>query len=210
MFRRVPPVAVVLVALVVSACGSQTDEGLQSVRDENRSMFFEVPSDWTVLHEDDLGGQIDTPFVSQELLDLPVLSRVVFGGGVVVADSVANPSEATVPVGAAVTRSISSADRDFISRYLLAEVVFPYHQQATAQVLAKDDLSLGDGFDGVQVVVRYTDAETSEEAVVTLISVTDPDVTVLYSIAVGCSIDCFIDEQQAIIDVIDSWLVNTR
>jgi len=210
MFRRLTLVAMTLVGLVAAACGSDGGGGLQAVRDDGQSMFFQLPADWTVLQEADLAGVADTPFVSQDIIDLPIVSRVVFEGGVAGSGLVIDPAATTVPVGSAVVRSISSGNRDYISRFLLAEVVFPYHQQSSAQILAKDDLSLGDGFDGIQVVVRYTDAVTNEQAVVSLVSVTDPAVTKMYSIAVGCTIDCFIDHQQAITDVIDSWLVNTR
>ena len=210
MPRRLFLVATTLMGLVATACGSDGGGGLQAVRDDGQSMFFQLPADWTVLQEADLAGVAETPFVSQDIIDLPIVSRVVFEGGVAGSGVVIDPAATTVPVGSAVVRSISSGNRDYISRFLLAELVFPYHQQSSAQILTKDDLSLGDGFDGVQVVVRYTDAGTNEQAVVSLVSVTDPEVTKMYSIAVGCTIDCFIDHQQTITDVIDSWLVNTR
>jgi hypothetical protein len=172
-------------------------------------MFFEIPSDWRVFQEADLAGSADTPFVNQALLDLPVLSRVVFTGSAA-GDLVTDPSAANVPIGSAVVRSISSGTRDYISRYYLAEMVVPYHSETSAQVVAKSDLDLGHGFDGVQVVVRYVDTTTNTEAVVAFIAVTDPAVTKMYSIAVGCTTACFIDQQQTITDIVDSWLVNTR
>ena len=74
----------------------------------------------------------------------------------------------------------------------------------------KQDISLGEGFDGVQLIVSFNDATTSSDAAVILISITDPAVEQMYSIAVGCSISCFNANVDAIVDVIDSWLVNTR
>jgi len=207
---RLRLIAVVgLFAVLAAACGSDSGSGLRSVRDDSGSMFFEVPAEWSVLQEGDLGGAADTLFVNQDTLDLPVLSRVVFEASGA-AGSTLNPAAASVPVGSAVVRAISSAARDQISRYALAESVFPYHAQSSAQVVYKQDLSLGHGFDGVQVVVRYIDSVTSNEGVVSLISITDPDVTKMYSIAIGCEIGCFIDAQSTINTVIDSWLVNTR
>ncbi len=207
---RLRLIAVVgLFAVLAAACGSDAGSGLKPVRDESGSMFFEVPTEWSVLQEADLAGAADTLFVSQDTLDLPVLSRVVFEGSGA-AGTTLNPAAASVPVGSAVVRAISSAARDQISRYALAEAVFPYHAQSSAQIVYKQDMSLGDGFDGVQVIVRYIDAVTSNEGVVSLISVTDPGVTKLYSIAIGCEIGCFVDSQATINTIIDSWLVNTR
>jgi hypothetical protein len=209
MFRRFALIATIVPALLTAACGAAEESGLQAVRDDQRMMFFEVPSEWTVLQELDLTGVIDTPFVSQSDIILPVLSRVVFEAGVGT-ELVTNPAAASVPIGSAVVRSISSSARDVMSRVLLAEAVFPLRQQETAEVLSKSDISLGDGFDGVQLVVRYTDAVRDQDAVVAILAVTDPEVTRMYSFAVGCTIDCFVDHQQEILDAMDSWLVDTR
>jgi hypothetical protein len=43
-----------------------------------------------------------------------------------------------------------------------------------------------------------------------LISVTDPEVTTLYQVAIGCSLECFQAYVPEIIEIVDSWLVNTR
>ena len=215
MFRR--PLAVigpVLLALVAAACGSSADSGLQSVRDSGDppSMFFQVPSDWTVFQSSDLEGVTETPFVSQTSdLTLPVASRVVFQGiGADAGLPDANVSDAEYPVGSAVVRTIPASQRDAISRYWLAELVVPYHGQPVASEELKQDISLGGGFDGVHLIVAYNDAATDTDAAVVLISVTDPEVSRMYSIAVGCSLSCFNDNVDAILAVVDSWLVNTR
>ena len=122
----------------------------------------------------------------------------------------ANVSNQEYPVGSAVVRAIPASQRDQISRYWLAELVLPYHAQPVAREELKQDITLGEGFDGVQLIVTFNDATTSADAAVILISITDPDVEAMYSIAVGCSIECFNENLDAIIAVIDSWLVNTR
>ena len=213
MFRRLPALSgFVLLALTASACASGTESGLQSVRDSAQLMFFEVPSDWSVYHSSELEGVIETPFVVQGTdLTLPVVSRVVFQGvGRDAGVPAANVSALEYPVGAAVVRSIPASQRDQISRYWLAELVVPYHSQSVAREELKQDISLGEGFDGVQLIVSFNDATTSSDAAVILISITDPAVEQMYSIAVGCSISCFNANVDAIVDVIDSWLVNTR
>jgi hypothetical protein len=76
--------------------------------------------------------------------------------------------------------------------------------------LVKADLDFGKSFEGVEVIVVYTDEATASDAGVYLMSVTDPDVTRMYSMAVGCSLDCFQLHQDEISDVMNSWLVNTH
>ncbi len=210
MLRRLS--AFVLLALVATACASGTDSGMQSVRDSASLVFFEVPSEWAVFQSSDLQGVTETPFVSQATeLTLPVVSRVVFQGvGRDAGIPGANVSNQEYPVGSAVVRAIPASQRDQISRYWLAELVLPYHAQPVAREELKQDITLGEGFDGVQLIVTFNDATTSADAAVILISITDPDVEAMYSIAVGCSIECFNENLDAIIAVIDSWLVNTR
>lgn len=204
----------VLLTLGSAACGSSGDSGLISVRDggDPPSMFFQVPSDWSVYQSSDLEGVTETPFVAQTSdLTLPVASRVVFQGtsrDAGVPD--ANVSDSQYPVGSAVVRTIPASQRDAMSRYWLAELVVPYHGQAVASEELKQDISLGEGFDGVQLLVAYNDTITGIDTAVFFISVTDPEVQEMYSIAVGCSVACFNENVEEIVDIIDSWLVNTR
>lgn len=215
MLRRLLRASGVLaVTLIASSCGSGTDAGLQAVRDsaDPPLMFFEVPTEWSVYRSADLAGTTATPFVATTGdFTLPVESRVVFqGAGLDAGIPDDNPSDSAVPVGSAVVRTIPATQRDLISRYWLAELVVPYHSQPAANLEYKEDVSVGAGFDGVQLIVTYNDAETDADAAVIFISVTDPEVTRMYSIAVGCSIPCFNEHVDDIVAVIDSWLVNTR
>ncbi len=213
MFHRLTIAAgMLLTALAAVACGTAADSGLQSVRDSEREMFFEVPTEWSVFRSEDLAGLTETPFVNQDTdLNLPVFSRVVFhGAGPDAGIPAVNTADQEFPVGAAVVRSIPASLRDQISRYWLTELVIPYHAQPVAQEEIKEDISLGEGFDGVKLLVVYNDAATETDAAAFLISVTDPEVEFMYSIAIGCSLACFNEHAATIVDVIDSWLVNTR
>jgi len=114
MLRRLPlAIGAIAAALITVACGSSTDSGLQGVRDSERQMFFEIPSDWAVYQSADLTGLTETPFVTQDAdLNLPVFSRVVFqGAGVDAGIPAVNTSNLEYPVGAAVVRTIPSALR---------------------------------------------------------------------------------------------------
>ena len=205
-------ITIAALSLFAAACGGG-DGGATAVRDADGHFFFEVPAEWTVYHPSDLTGVQSTPFVVQ-LTDfsLPVLSRVVFQASS--SPDVANLSlplsEMHVPVGSAVVRSISSSQRDQISRFLLAELVVPYHSESRAQEYLKQDIEVAKDYDGVQLIVAYTDTETESDAAFSLISITDPSVSRMYTIAVGCSFDCFGEHQEVIQGIVDSWLVNTK
>ncbi len=197
--------------LAVMSCGGSSGE-IQTYRDPDRLVKFDVPSDWRIYDADDLAGVTATPFVTQGVdFELPVVSRVVFDAAPEPdLDRLDEPiSTAEHPVGSAVVRSISADQRDVISRYLLAELVVPYHSQPAAEELLKQDFDLGDDFEGVQLAVVYTDETTDEDAGAFFISVTDPEVTRLFQVAVGCSIECFNRHQSDIARVVDSWVVNT-
>ncbi|RPI26388.1 MAG: hypothetical protein EHM57_00155 [Actinobacteria bacterium] len=212
--RRLPP-AMLLVAAVgalLGACGGGSS-ATQSFTDPDRYTKIDVPVDWKVYAGSDLDCITATPFVVEaEGVELPVVSRFVFDGSPSPStDNLLGPvSEADFPIGSSVVRRISPELRDFMSRYLLAEVVVDYHSAEQADEILKQDLEIADGYEGVQLMLAYRDAETSTDAGVFLISLTDPEVTKLYQVAVGCSLECFNTHAEVITGVVDSWLVNTR
>ena len=204
--------ALATTGMLASAC-SGGSSGTQSYTDPDRYTKVDLPAEWRVYAGDDLTGVTGTPFVVEaDGIDLPVLSRVVFDGSPMsTTDSLAGAiADADFPIGSSVVRRISPQLRDFISRYLLAEVVVPYHNAEQADELIKEDLEIADGYRGVQLMLAYRDQETAADAGVFLISLTDPDVTRLYQVAVGCSLACFNEHTDEITSVVDSWLVNTR
>ena len=56
----------------------------------------------------------------------------------------------------------------------------------------------------------YKEPGTELDVGVHLISVTDPEVTTLYQVAIGCNLECFQAYGPEIIKIIDTWLINTR
>ncbi len=211
MFRRRTAslaALVAMLALVGTACSS--DDGKQSVRDADRSMFVELPAEWTVFDANVLTEELGTPFVAQSAdFTLPVLSRIVFGqtGDT---SAVAAPATASLPVGSAVVRSISANQKQQLSRFLMSQSVVPYSDFTVSQEFLNQDVELAQDFDGIQVVVGYNDPDSGNDVAVTFISITDPEVTKLYTIAVGCTLECFGEHQETINEIVDSWLVNTR
>ncbi|MFQ5948702.1 MAG: hypothetical protein ACE5KX_07570 [Acidimicrobiia bacterium] len=206
---------VLVLALASGACSGSGDKDVLTYKDPDRYSLFKIPTDWNLYDKDDLSGLAGLPFVVRASnFPLPVISQVAFEGSPTrdPANLVQPLSTADFPIGAAVVRTIGSEQRDYISRYHLAELVVPYHSQleaGEAGELLKEDFAFDD-FAGVRLVLWYTDAQTEETAGVYLISVTDPEVTRMYSIAVGCSERCWELYRDDIASVVDSWLVNTR
>lgn len=205
-------VALVLAATAIAAaCSGSSGQESTPIRDDSRALFFELPSGWTVVPESEVAALGMTPFVAQTSFTLPVVSRVVFHGpGFVFGDAALDTSLFGSPVGSAVVRTIPEGSRDFISRYLLAELVVPYHSEPIATEHFKQDIELADGYEGVQLLISYAETEEQVPAAVLFTVVTDPDDERMYSIAVGCSAECFNTHGEAITAIIDSWLVNTR
>ena len=211
MQRRVVAVVAAL-GLLIAAC-TQGDSGTRSVTDADNLTRINLPSAWEHYDNDALRGMTETPFVVQlSGAEMPVVSRVVFDAAPIAsAENLMVPvSQADFPVGSSVVRRISPDVRDFISRYLLTETVVAYHSASASEEVLKQDIDLGDNHKGVQLVVVYRDGETDEDAAVIMISATDPEVTTLYQVAVGCSLECFETYAPTITEVVDSWLVNTR
>ena len=207
---RVSRTLALIAALGLLATACSDGGGNQKVRDSEKSMFVEVPGDWTVFDASALTDDLGTPFVSQDPdFLLPVLARIVFSQAPDTSQ-ISAPSTANVPVGSATVRSITSAQKEQLSRFLIGQAVVPYSDYPASQVFLNEDIEIADDFDGIQVIVAYNDPNTGSDAAVSFVSVTDPAVTKLFTIAVGCTLDCFGENQATINEIVDSWLVNTR
>ncbi len=211
MHRRI--VAVVAALALAAASCSQGGASTQSITDDENLTRIDLPAGWTPFSNSDLSSIATTPFVVQAPgFEMPVVSRFAFDAAPIpTTDNLIAPlSQADFPIGSSVVRRISPLTRDYISRFMLAEVVAPYHSASEQRELAKKDIDVGDDFKGVQVTVIYKEPGTEQDVGVHLISVTDPDVTTLYQVAVGCSLECFDHYGLQILEIVDSWLVNTR
>lgn len=203
---------VAALGLLLAACTTGTSS-TQSITDAENLTRIDLPADWETYSNDALAGIPDTPFVVQLTgAEMPVVSRFAFDGAPIPGtQNLSVPvSQADFPVGSSVVRRISPEVRDYVSRFLLTEAVVPYHQASASDEVLKQDVDLGDDHKGVQLVVVYHDDTTDSDAAVLLISATDPDVTKMFQVAVGCSLECFEAHAPEITAIVDSWLVNTR
>ena len=200
---------ILLVAMTATACGG-TAEDATTYKDPDYSLV-EIPNDWQVYTTSDLPGVTNFPFVAPSTSGpLPILSQLTFAAtptrnAATLADPLASSA---YPVGSATVRAIDDDLRETLSRLTLAELVLPYHAQPHQEFLAEDFAF--DDFEGIKRVVVYTDPQTSSDAAAVIVSVTDPADSRMYSIGVGCSVDCFNLYLDDINEVVDSWVVNTR
>lgn len=190
--------------LLLSGCAGE-DSGFRTYRDPEQRFLFRIPADWH-LYED--GSVERTPFFPQ----VDAVQAVPFDGFPVPGpENFQRPlSTASHPLGTAAFRPIRQDERDYVSRFVLTQMVVPYQRQEEVQELLKEDVELGNDFEGVQVLVQFREPQTNQLAAVFLQSVTNTDDTALYSIAVGCSVECFQEHRQEITEVVSSWIVNTR
>ncbi len=202
-----------ILGLVLAACGGGSDGSIRYV-DPSSQTLIEVPVSWHLYELGELSERLDElPFVeSVQGLEFPLQSMVAFDGA-----PFENPGnlavaipEADYPIGAATVRSIGDVEREFVSRFTLTQAVIPYRSLPNVQEIMKEDFGFGNGYEGVRVLVAFGDETGQAVGVAYLISVTDPDDTRMFSVAAGCSRDCFVERQEEIESVVDSWLVNTR
>jgi hypothetical protein len=204
---------IALLAIALAACGGPAAAGRITYTDPDKRSLLSIPDDWHLYEPADLGDLQEAPFVEDyDGLTFPVETAVAFDGSP--ERSLENLAidlvDAAFPLGLASVRTVGESERDFLSRAALTQSVVPYLALGQAQEVTKEDFSFGDGFEGVRVLVAFTDDGGRSVGVAYLISVTDPTDEHLYSVVAGCSRQCFIDHQSEIEEVVDSWLVNTR
>jgi hypothetical protein len=211
MGRRQLMVALPVVLLLAACSGGQAETS--NYTDPAKLSLVQLPGDWHTYELDELDDLEDRPFHEPYGgFEYPAVVSTAFDGAP--SRDLGNVSvplvEATYPIGAMSVRSVGDIEKQFLNRATLSQSVLPYYQYLNAQEHVREDFSFGDGYDGVRVLVSYSDETGAEVAVAYLISVTNPDDNRMYSIVAGCSRQCYIDNQEQIERVVDSWLVNKR
>ncbi|MGQ0849675.1 MAG: hypothetical protein ACT4OP_11255 [Actinomycetota bacterium] len=200
-------------ALVAAACGASEVSETMSYTDPEKLTLVQVPSDWHLYDVGELNDLTDTPFIeSYSGFDYPAVVSTGFDGAPSRdVGNVATPLvNAAYPIGLMSVRTVGDVERQFLSRAALSQSILPYFQYLDAQEHVREDFTFGDGFDGIRLLVSYSDDSGAEVGVAYMISVTNPDDEKMYSIVAGCSRQCYIDNQAQIERVVDSWLVNKK
>lgn len=206
---RIVASATVFVMFAV-ACGGPRSDRIE-YRDPDDLPLFEVPKEWNIYTADELTLQ-NLPFVTSFVDTLPIASIAAFDGrvGRNVTNLAQPVSLVRYPVGAFVVRNVSPTERDLLSRATLETLVlWPDFYTVTSRGI-NTDFDFGNDYEGIRRVIRFEDMATQENGIVAFASVTNPDDSLIYSVAVGCSEQCFEQFAEDIIEVIDSWVVNTK
>jgi hypothetical protein len=203
-------VLVAAVGLVAASCASSGSDGQTVYRDPEDRSLFSLPAEWNLYDSAEL-SQIQSPLVMDFGGPLPVVASVGFdrAPGANVANLNVDITTSAFPIGAQVIRSIGSAERDTVSRGLLESATFSYAEGTGAEEVIDEDFAFGD-FHGIRRLVGITDESGTPRGVLYFVSVTDPADSLLYSMAAGCSFSCWEQYQGQIVEVVDSWLVNTK
>ena len=203
--------AAALLGMFAAACGGARSDKFQ-YKDPDDLALFEVPDDWHVYEDDALSAQALLPFVTDFGDIYPISTKVAFDAapGRNVANLAQPVSSVRYPVGAYVVRDVSRDERDLLSRAIL-ETLILRPQFYTVLARGTDaDFDFGNEYEGIERVIGFADTVTGERGLVAYISVTNPDDSLIYAIAVGCAEDCYEQFEEDIIEVIDSWIVNTK
>lgn len=203
-------ILVLVGAMLLTACGGG-DPDITVYRDtENRSLF-ELPKDWNLYRADELSQIAPVPFVP-DLGGYRPISFVAFDGAAgrdlnnLSLDAATSP----FPVGAQIIRQISPEEKDLLSRRLMAVSAYDITDPGQGVEIDTWDFTFGRDFEGIAATVGLTAQDGQSQGLVYVLAVTNPEATELYSMAAGCSLECFAREGDQIVAAVESWIVNTR
>ncbi|MDE0369327.1 MAG: hypothetical protein OXI84_04215 [bacterium] len=203
-------ILVLVGAMLLTACGGG-DPDITVYRDtENRSLF-ELPKDWNLYRADELSQIAPVPFVP-DLGGYRPISFVAFDGAAgrdlnnLSLDAATSP----FPVGAQIIRQISPEEKDLLSRRLMAVSAYDITDPGQGVEIDTWDFTFGRDFEGIAATVGLTAQDGQSQGLVYVLAVTNPEATELYSMAAGCSLECFAREGEQIVAAVESWIVNTR
>jgi hypothetical protein len=199
-------------ALALIACAGG-ESSTNNYTDPGKLSLVELPGTWHTYELDELGDLEARPFDQPYGgFEYPAVVSTAFDGAP--SRDLNNVSiplvESAYPIGSVSVRTVGDIEKQFLNRATLTQSLVPYFQFLDAQEHVREDFTFGDGYDGVRVLVSYADDTGAEVGVAYMISVTNPSDDRIYSIVAGCSRQCYIDNQEQIERVVDSWLVNKR
>lgn len=205
-------IAVLVLAgvMLLTACGGG-DPDITVYRDtENRSLF-ELPKDWNLYRADELAQIAPVPFVP-DIGGYRPISFVAFDGaeGRNLDNLSLDAATSPFPVGAQIIRQISAEEKDLLSRRLMAISAYDVTNPGQGVEIDTWDFTFGRDFEGIGATVGLTTQDGQSQGLVYVLAVTNPAATELYSMAAGCSLECFAREGEHIVAAVESWIVNTR
>ena len=198
------------IAFLLAACSGGDPDTTVYKDDENRSLF-ELPRGWNLYRADEVDQIRPVPFVP-DLGGYRAISFVAFDGAAgrnldnLSLDAATSP----FPVGAQIIRQISPEEKDLLSRRLMAVSAYDVTNPGQGVEIDTWDFTFGRDFEGIAATVGLTAQDGQSQGLVYVLAVTNPEATELYSMAAGCSLECFAREGEQIVAAVESWIVNTR
>lgn len=202
--------AAVAAALALGACGLGSPDSVTYRDAENRSLF-ELPDEWNLYTADELIRVTPVPFLPDIGGYLPI-SFVAFDGaaGRSLDNLAVDATTSPYPIGAHIIRQISPEEKDLLSRRIMTLAAYDVTQGGQGVQIDTWDFTFGRDYSGIGAQLRLTNEDGRRQGLVYVLAVTNPEGTELYSMAAGCSRDCFTRQRQQIVDAVNSWAVNTR
>lgn len=202
--------AAVAAALALGACGLGSPDSVTYRDAENRSLF-ELPDEWNLYTADELIRITPLPFLPDIGGYLPI-SFVAFDGaaGRSIDNLTIDATTSPYPIGAHIIRQISPEEKDLLSRRIMTLAAYDVTQGGQGVQIDTWDFTFGREYTGIGAQLRLTNEDGQRQGLVYVLAVTNPEGTELYSMAAGCSRDCFTRQRQQIVDAVNSWAVNTR
>jgi hypothetical protein len=208
-FRRA--IGLVLVVAVGAGLAGCQRSGFQYVKSEETGTLFKVPHDWTLFSEDELLGLATLEASPQQL------ERIRGSQWAVGFDSAPTPKlenavnrTGAFPAGYSQVRVLTDQQRDTFSLASLRNEVVKIDQLSAlenwVEEIQTDDVVLENGFRGIQQIytVRNPDGGFSTFR---QISVVDPTTSVVFLFVIGCESNCYVQNQEVITEVAESWTV---
>ena len=180
------------------------------MKDSTSTAFFKLPTSWALFDEDQI--------LSSDLVSLSPQSQqsVAQALWMVAFDANGAPSLTHVlspgaqqPAGFAQVRPLGSQERDTFSLSTIRNALFNVDGTSGTgsgvEVISTSDVVLTGGFHGLRV--EYNVPEGTDYLTIDQIGVVDPQTSTLYLFAIGCEAHCYIDNQDAIDQIANSWTV---
>lgn len=202
--------ASIAAALALVACGGGSPDSTTYRDIENRSLF-ELPNEWNLYPADELIQITPVPFLP-DIGGYRPISFVAFDGaaGRSLDNLTVDVTTSPYPIGAHIIRQISPEEKDLLSRRIMALSAYDVTEGGQGVTVDTWDFTFGRDFTGIGATVGLTNEDGRRQGLVYVLAVTNPEVTELYSMAAGCSLDCFTRQSEQIVEAVDSWAVNTR
>lgn len=202
-------------ALVLAACGGS---GFQYVKNGEYNAYFKVDEDWTLFDE---RQYLSHPGLALEPMDRQrkLATTWIRGFDASPQASVSNlfDDAAAEPHGLARIQLLTEAERDSVDLSSLRSAQLGFdpvevkrdEPEGPVEVLAQSDVSLDGGEHGVRLVVAF-DAPGGSIGIIDQTAVVDSSNSILYLFVVGCSRSCYVQNQDIIDEVANSWTIEKK